>query len=145
MSTFGKIIEVDLSAKKIEQKTLSEQTIRRSLGGFGYNVETLYDRLDPGIDPFDPKPTVQVVQPVTVPGQDLGEHLDRCVARRVALALVERHQVIQVEEDDREGIVHVGPGELPFEEDPGVAPVGESRQRIGEGRLRCSGLFVQQG
>ena len=31
MSIFGKIIEVDLSAQKIDQKILSEQTIRRSL------------------------------------------------------------------------------------------------------------------
>ncbi len=55
MSIFGKIIEVDLSAQKIDQKILSEQTIRRSLGGFGYNVETLYRRIDPAIDCFDPK------------------------------------------------------------------------------------------
>ncbi len=55
VSSYGKIIDIDLSSNKIDQKKISEQTIRQSLGGFGYNVETLYRRIDPGIDPFDPK------------------------------------------------------------------------------------------
>jgi len=55
VSKYGKIIEVDLSLNKIDQKKLSKEAIRQSLGGFGYNVQTLYHRIDPGIDPFDPE------------------------------------------------------------------------------------------
>jgi len=54
MSRFGRILDIDLSTGKIEQENMSERNIRQSLGGFGYNVETLYRRIEPGIDPFDP-------------------------------------------------------------------------------------------
>jgi aldehyde:ferredoxin oxidoreductase len=54
VSQFGKIINMDLSTGKIDQKNMSEEIIRQSLGGFGYNVETLYRRIASGIDPFDP-------------------------------------------------------------------------------------------
>ena len=54
MSRFGKILDIDLSTGKIEQEDMSEGKIRQSLGGFGYNVETLYRRIELGIDPFDP-------------------------------------------------------------------------------------------
>ena len=54
MSRFGRIIDIDLSTGKIEQEDMSERKIRQNLGGFGYNVETLYRRIKPGIDPFDP-------------------------------------------------------------------------------------------
>ena len=54
MSRFGKIIDIDLSTGKIEGENMSQREIRQSLGGFGYNVETLYHRIEPGIDPFDP-------------------------------------------------------------------------------------------
>jgi aldehyde:ferredoxin oxidoreductase len=54
MSRFGKILNIDLSTEEIEQENMSEWNIRQSLGGFGYNVETLYRRIEPGIDPFDP-------------------------------------------------------------------------------------------
>ena len=54
MSRFGNNIDIDLSTGKIEQETMSQRNIRQSLGGFGYNVETLYRRIEPGIDPFDP-------------------------------------------------------------------------------------------
>jgi len=54
MKRFGKILDIDLSTGKIEQENMPERKIRQSLGGFGYNVETLYRRIEPGIDPFDP-------------------------------------------------------------------------------------------
>ena len=54
MSRFGRILDIDLSTGKIDQENMSERNIRQSLGGFGYNVETLYRRIEPGIDPFDP-------------------------------------------------------------------------------------------
>ena len=53
MSKFDKNINIDLSTGKIEQEDMSEKAIRHSLGGLGYNVETLYRRIEPGIDPFD--------------------------------------------------------------------------------------------
>ncbi len=54
MGRFGKILDIDLSTGKIEQGNMSQRNIRQCLGGFGYNVETLYHRIEPGIDPFDP-------------------------------------------------------------------------------------------
>ncbi len=45
---------VDLSSGKIDQENLSQKTIRQCLGGFGFNVQTLYRCLEPGIDAFDP-------------------------------------------------------------------------------------------
>ena len=54
MRRFGKILDIDLSTGKIEQENMSERKIRQSLGGFGYNVEILYRRIEPGIEPFDP-------------------------------------------------------------------------------------------
>ena len=54
MSRFGKIINIDLSTGLIDQVFMPERKIRQCLGGFGYNVQTLYRRIDPGMDPFDP-------------------------------------------------------------------------------------------
>lgn len=54
MSRFGKILDIDLSSQKIVRKAMSQKVIRQSLGGFGYNLETLLHRTVPGIDPFDP-------------------------------------------------------------------------------------------
>ena len=54
MNQFGKILNIDLSSGKIDQEDMSADTVRQSLGGFGYNVETLYRRVGKGIDPFDP-------------------------------------------------------------------------------------------
>ncbi len=54
VNRFGKIINIDLSSGKIDQEDMSEAAVRQSLGGFGYNVETLYRRVGKGIDPFDP-------------------------------------------------------------------------------------------
>jgi len=47
-------VEVDISAGTIDQKDMPEAAVRQSLGGFGYNVDTLYRNVKPGIDPFDP-------------------------------------------------------------------------------------------
>ncbi|MCP4046251.1 MAG: hypothetical protein GY732_09705, partial [Gammaproteobacteria bacterium] len=54
MSRFGKILDIDLSSKDIHTTDMSEQGVRYGLGGFGTNIERLYGRIEPGIDPFDP-------------------------------------------------------------------------------------------
>jgi len=51
---FGKIISIDLASGDIHRSDMSEGMIRQGLGGFGFNVDTLYRHLKPGIDPFDP-------------------------------------------------------------------------------------------
>ena len=55
MSRFGRNIDIDLSTGKIKQENMSQKKVRQNLGGFGYNVATLYHRLEPGIDAFDPE------------------------------------------------------------------------------------------
>jgi aldehyde:ferredoxin oxidoreductase len=54
MSRFGRNIDIDLSTGKIKQENMSQKKVRQNLGGFGYNVATLYRRIEPGIDAFDP-------------------------------------------------------------------------------------------
>lgn len=54
MSRFGNIVNINLSSGIVDQENVSEDTIRKSLGGFGYNIDTLYRSAKPGIDPFDP-------------------------------------------------------------------------------------------
>lgn len=54
MHQYGNIISIDLSSGDIDRSNMSEGVIRQSLGGFGYNVDTLYRHIKPGIDPFDP-------------------------------------------------------------------------------------------
>ncbi len=55
MSRFGKIINIDLSSGKIDQTMMSERKIRQCLGGFGYNVQTLYQHIGSVMKPFDPQ------------------------------------------------------------------------------------------
>lgn len=54
MKPFGSIVEIDLSSGRIEQEAMSEAAVRQSLGGFGFNVETLYRRIEKEKDPLDP-------------------------------------------------------------------------------------------
>ncbi|MCG6912208.1 MAG: aldehyde ferredoxin oxidoreductase family protein, partial [Deltaproteobacteria bacterium] len=54
MKNFGKKIEIDLSSGRIEHEALSEADVRRSLGGFGFNIEHLYRRVETEMDPLDP-------------------------------------------------------------------------------------------
>jgi aldehyde:ferredoxin oxidoreductase len=55
MSRFGKIINIDLTTGVIDQAHLSESMIHQCLGGFGFNVQTLYRQIGSEIDPFDSK------------------------------------------------------------------------------------------
>ena len=60
MIQFGKIVSFDLSSGIIKEARMSAEMIRQSLGGFGYNVDTLYTRIKPGLDPFDPENTLTI-------------------------------------------------------------------------------------
>jgi aldehyde:ferredoxin oxidoreductase len=51
---FGKIITIDLSSGMIDETAATEASVRQSLGGFGFNVDTLYRHIEPGLDPLDP-------------------------------------------------------------------------------------------
>ena len=54
MNKFQKIVNVDLSAQRINLSSLPADAIRQNLGGLGYNIDTLYHRIKPGMDPLDP-------------------------------------------------------------------------------------------
>ncbi len=51
----GKLLYVDLSTGKMEEEKLSESLCRNYLGGYGFGVKKLYERLKPGIDPLGPE------------------------------------------------------------------------------------------
>jgi len=50
--TLNRVIEIDLSSKKITPVSISEDLRRRFLGGKGLALKLMYDRLNPGIDPL---------------------------------------------------------------------------------------------
>jgi aldehyde:ferredoxin oxidoreductase len=50
----GKILEVDLSAGRIEEKPLDPELVRDYLGGRGLATRLFYDRVEPACDPLGP-------------------------------------------------------------------------------------------
>lgn len=50
MSNYGKILDISLSSQSTETTYLTEEEIRQSLGGFGYNISTLYRLSQPGFN-----------------------------------------------------------------------------------------------
>ena len=68
----GRILTVDLSTGSSRIDTFDDQFARLYLGGNGMAVRLLYDRLQPGIDAFDPSNCIVLaVGPVTdsnIPG-----------------------------------------------------------------------------
>lgn len=50
----GKIAFIDLTEGKVSVETLAEETARKYLGGKGLGAYLLYNRLKPGIDPYEP-------------------------------------------------------------------------------------------
>ena len=50
----GKILRIELSTQKISAEPLSETDARKYLGGRGLAAKTLFDELEPGIDPLGP-------------------------------------------------------------------------------------------
>jgi len=51
----GKLLFIDLTAGEIKEEKLDEVLCRDYLGGYGFGVKILYDRLKPGIDPLGPE------------------------------------------------------------------------------------------
>ena len=51
----GKILWVDLSQKKIEEKPFPEEYLKRYIGGDGLGARILYDEVPPGVAPLDPE------------------------------------------------------------------------------------------
>lgn len=50
----GKLLFVDLTRGKFEEKELSEELARNFIGGYGIGARILYDRMKPGVDPLGP-------------------------------------------------------------------------------------------
>lgn len=51
----GKLLFIDLSTGEIREEKLDEAFCRNYLGGYGFGVKMLYDRIKPGIDPLGPE------------------------------------------------------------------------------------------
>lgn len=54
MSNYGNIFEIDLTQGKITSHEFTEAMAREHLGGFGFNVATLYKEVPKGTDPLGP-------------------------------------------------------------------------------------------
>ncbi len=50
----GKLLFVDLTKGRFEEKELSEELARNFIGGYGIGARILYDRMKPGVDPLGP-------------------------------------------------------------------------------------------
>ena len=50
----GKMLFVNLSNGKTEEKELTEEMARTFIGGYGIGAKVLYDMMDPGVDPLGP-------------------------------------------------------------------------------------------
>ncbi len=63
----GKILEVDLSTRRVSEKELpQEATLRKYLGCFGLGLRWLYHRCPPGTSAFDPEnPLIFLTGPLT--------------------------------------------------------------------------------
>ena len=51
----GKLLEVDLSREKLEEKALSEEDLDLFIGGSGLAAKILFDLVDPSVDPLSPE------------------------------------------------------------------------------------------
>lgn len=51
----GKILRVDLTSKSTAVESLSEETLRRYMGGTGLGAKILYDEVPPGVEWSDPE------------------------------------------------------------------------------------------
>ena len=49
----GKMLEVDLSQKKVEVNQIPEEWYQKYIGGEGFAAKVLYDRLEENQDPLD--------------------------------------------------------------------------------------------
>ncbi|MEF8874340.1 MAG: aldehyde ferredoxin oxidoreductase family protein [Candidatus Thermoplasmatota archaeon] len=52
---WNKLLEIDLTDGEVNEKELSEDFLRKYLGGAGFTTKILYDEVEPGVDPLDPE------------------------------------------------------------------------------------------
>ena len=50
----GRILQIDLSAKRVEEKTLPEEDYAQFLGGTGLAAKIIFDLVNPSVDPLSP-------------------------------------------------------------------------------------------
>jgi len=62
-----KLLEIDLTEGKIKEKELSDDFLRKYIGGAGFTTKIIFDELEPDIDPLDPE-NVLAVAPGTLVG-----------------------------------------------------------------------------
>ncbi|MFP4143137.1 MAG: aldehyde ferredoxin oxidoreductase family protein [Thermoplasmata archaeon] len=62
-----KLLEIDLTNGDIEEKELSDDFLRKYIGGAGFTTKIIFDELEPDIDPLDPE-NVLAVAPGTLVG-----------------------------------------------------------------------------
>ena len=51
----GKMLFVDLTTRKIDEKELAEDVAKNFIGGYGIGARVLYDMMKPGVDPLGPE------------------------------------------------------------------------------------------
>ena len=69
----GKMLFVDLSKGKVEEKELTEEMAKRFIGGYGIGSRVLYDLMKPGVDPLGPENVIGFVTgPLNGTGAFLG-------------------------------------------------------------------------
>ncbi len=51
---WNKLLEIDLTEEKVNEKELSDEFLRKYLGGAGFTTKILYDEVEPDVDPLDP-------------------------------------------------------------------------------------------
>jgi aldehyde:ferredoxin oxidoreductase len=51
----GKLLEIDLSNRKVSERGIEEADVRKYYLGAGLAAKILYEELDPGLDPLDPE------------------------------------------------------------------------------------------
>jgi len=62
-----KLLEIDLTHGEINERELSDEFLRKYIGGAGFTTKIIFDELDPDIDPLDPE-NVLAVAPGTLVG-----------------------------------------------------------------------------
>jgi len=62
-----KLLEIDLTQGEIKKRELSDEFLRKYIGGAGFTTKIIYDELEPEIEPLDPE-NVLAVAPGTLVG-----------------------------------------------------------------------------
>ena len=67
----GTILRVDLTRGQVTKQQLDESVAKKFIGGRGFNSKTLFDEIEPGIDPLGPE-NVLCLAPGPLTGTSLG-------------------------------------------------------------------------